>query len=107
MYYLKIINHTGVKGPDGKYKFKTSRIPIDRKTFDLLYNSMFMWWSPGLDRDLNGEIYDIEDKLSDVFYIALNRITDVKLGMIANKDFEYRGIDATDNEIEINIKMIK
>jgi hypothetical protein len=52
MYYLKIIKKPGVKGPDGKYRFKSSRIPIDKKTFDLLYNSMFMWWSPGLSKDI-------------------------------------------------------
>lgn len=107
MYYLKIINHTGVKGPDGKYKFQVNRIPIDKKTFDLLYNSMFMWWSPGLDRDLDGDIYVIEDKLSDIFYMVINRIIDIKLGMTPNKDFEYKDIDANENEIEVGIEIIK
>jgi hypothetical protein len=107
MYYLKIIKKPGVKGPDGKYKFKSFRIPIDKKTFDLLYNSMFMWWSPGLDNDLNNETSDIEDKLSDVFYLAVNKIFKNKLGMTANVDFEYQEIDATDNEILIDIEIIR
>ena len=55
MYYIKIIKKPGIKGPDGKYIFKSSRIPIDKKTFDLLYNSMFMWWSPGLAKDIDNE----------------------------------------------------
>ena len=107
MYYLKIIKKPGVKGPDGKYRFKSSRIPIDKKTFDLLYNSMFMWWSPGLSKDIGNSGVEnvIQDKLSDVFYLITNQIIEDKLGM-TYKDFDYEDVDSTENEIEVNIEMI-
>lgn len=111
MYYLKLIRKPvfRIKGPDGKYTFKFNRIPIDKKTFDLLYNSMFMWWSPGLARDIGDEKVEnvIQDKLSDVFYLITNQIIETKLGMTSNKDFEYEDIDSTENEIEVNIEMIR
>ena len=107
MYYLKIIKKPGVKGPDGKYRFKSSRIPIDKKTFDLLYNSMFMWWSPGLSKDIGNSGVEnvIQDKLSDVFYLITNQIIEDKLGM-TYKDFDYEDVDSTENEIEVNIEVI-
>lgn len=108
MYYLKIIKKPGVKGPDGKYRFKSSRIPIDKKTFDLLYNSMFMWWSPGLSKDIGNEKVEnvIQDKLSDVFYLITNQIIETKLGMTPIVDFDYEDVDSTENEIEVNIEVI-
>lgn len=107
MYYLKIIKYPGIKGPDGTYKFKSIKLPIDKKTFDLLFNSMFLWWSPELDRDLDGMTHEIEDKLSDVFYIMVNQIIDIKLGMTNGEDFEHLEVDATNNEIEVKIEIIK
>ena len=74
MYYIKIIKKPGIKGPDGKYKFKSSRIPIDKKTFDLLYNSMFMWWSPGLAKDIDNE--KVENVIQDT--ISLNTFNERK-----------------------------
>lgn len=110
MYYLKIINHTGVKGPDGKYKFKINRLPIDKKTFDLLYECQWGWWTPGLSKDIDSSTIDniVEDKLSDIFYLIVTQIIEKKLGMTNGEDFDFTGdFDATENDIEIDIEMIK
>lgn len=109
MYYLKLTNITGVKGPDGKYKFKTNRIPIAKSTYNLLFNCRFNWWTHELSDDIDNDkvVNVIDDKLSDVFYLVVDQIIENKLGMTSNKDFVYEDVEYTENEIEVDIELIK
>lgn len=103
MYYLRL-----TISPETNSK-KSNRIPIDKKTFNLLEKCKFSWYSPGFENDIgNGvEVDWVEDKLSDVFYIIVNKIIENKLGMTFNVDFDYTGdLDLWENEIEVYIEMI-
>lgn len=101
MYYLTLF-----RSRDDK---KGTRVPISKKTFDILLLSRFSWWNPDLSTDLNSQRVEnkIDDGFSDIFYQIINQIIDDKLGMKDGKDFEYEDFDANENEILIDINIFK
>lgn len=101
MYYLRLIRNRDVK--------KGTRVPISKKTFDILFLSRFSWWNPDLTTDLNSQRVEdkIEDGFSDIFYWIINQIIENKLGMKDGKDFEYEDFDYNENEILIDINIFK
>ena len=109
MYYLKIITRPLKKGEDGKYILKGTKLPISKKTYDILLLSRFSWWNPDLSTDLNSQRVEdkIEDGFSDIFYRIINQVIEDKMGMTPNVDFEYEDFDTNENEIEIYIEIIK
>lgn len=109
MYYLKIIRRPLKKGEGDKNTLKGIKLPISKKTFDILFLCRFDWWNPDLSSDIKNDrvVNRIEDDFSDVFYMIINEIIEDKTGMVANVDFEYEDVDSTENEIEIFIEMIK
>jgi len=101
MYYLTLF-----RSRDDK---KGTRVPISKKTFDILLLSRFSWWNPDLSTDLNSQRVEekIDDGFSDIFYWIINQIIENKLGMEDGKDFEYDGFDFNENEILIDINIFK
>lgn len=101
MYYLRLF-----KNRDDK---KGIRIPISKKTFDILLLSRFSWWNPDLSKDLNSQRVEdkIEDGFSDIFYRIIHQIIEDKLGIKDGKDFEYEDFETNENEILIVIHIFK
>lgn len=103
----KYLNVGLLKIDDPGRKLKVVKIPISDKTYELLRISKFTWWTPSLSSDLNNPDSDdqIEDKLSDIFYIILNNIISNKFGVNPN-EIEYYDTDMDDNEIFVDIELL-